>query len=344
MTDAELQGLLADLRPRPDAAWAARLDSRVERGFPPIPGRPRRGWRWPSLGMPAVAAGIACLVAAVIGVGLATRDNTGTMSSSSGGSAPAVKGPAADNAGSAASRAAPAATPPPAAAPGARRKVERSAELTLAAPRDRISSVADGIVHATEAAGGFVATSNVSTGGLAGASFTLRVPAGRLGRTITAISALAHVRSLNQSSLDITGVVDNAKARLRDRVAERASLRKQLAAETDPTQAARLRRQLRAAERAVTAASRTLARQDARASYSTLLVTVAAERKHAAAGGGAWTPRDALHDAARVLEVTAGVALIVLAAALPVGLLGAAAWAAVRVGTRRRRERALDMA
>jgi hypothetical protein len=42
--------------------------------------------------------------------------------------------------------------------------------------------------------------------------------------------------------------------------------------------------------------------------------------------------------------VTAGVALIVLAVALPVGLIAAAAWAAVRVGTRRRRERLLDMA
>jgi hypothetical protein len=35
---------------------------------------------------------------------------------------------------------------------------------------------------------------------------------------------------------------------------------------------------------------------------------------------------------------------VALAVALPIGLLGGAAWAAVRVGTRRRRERLLDMA
>ena len=63
-----------------------------------------------------------------------------------------------------------------------------------------------------------------------------------------------------------------------------------------------------------------------------MLVTAAAERRaHTATGGSAWTPGDALHDAGRVLEVAAGVALIALAVAVPVGLLGAAAWAAVRL-------------
>jgi hypothetical protein len=345
MTDAELQSLLADIRPRPEPAWAARLDARVARGFPETPRRPR-AW-WPRWRMPAAAAAIACVVIGLIAVGLSTTQNgpqsVGGSSGGGGGvSAGAERSAGTSGGGSAASKAA----PPPGPLPQATarpRKVERSADLELGAPRDRISAVADGIVHATESAGGFVASSNVSTGTFAGASFTLRVPAGRLGRTISAISSLAHVRSLNQSSTDITGVVVSAQARLRDRLAERASLRSRLAHATDSTTAARLRKELDRVEMQVAAARRDLARQRSRASFSTLLVNVGVERKHAAPGA-AWSPRDALHDAARVLEVSAGVAVIALAVALPVGLLAAAAWAAVRVGARRRRERALDMA
>jgi hypothetical protein len=58
--------------------------------------------------------------------------------------------------------------------------------------------------------------------------------------------------------------------------------------------------------------------------------------------GGAWTPGDAANDALRVLEVTAGVLLIVLAVALPLALLGGAAGLAARSARRRRRESALD--
>jgi uncharacterized protein DUF4349 len=230
-------------------------------------------------------------------------------------------------------------------APVRRRAVERSADLSLTAPRAQISSVADGIVRATEAAGGFVASSNVSTGTYAGGSFTLRIPQVRLSRTLSALSALAHVRSLSQSSTDITNVVASARARLRDREAERASLRRRLARATDATTADRLRAQLRRAARRVDAARAALDHQRTRAAFSTVLVGLTAQRRDdTAPGGGGWTPRDALRDAGRVLEVAAGVALVAGAVALPLALLAAAAWAAVRLGARRRRERLLDMA
>jgi cytochrome c oxidase assembly factor CtaG len=45
-----------------------------------------------------------------------------------------------------------------------------------------------------------------------------------------------------------------------------------------------------------------------------------------------------------VLEVTAGIALVALAVAIPLALVGAPAWLAGRRLTRRRRERALDFA
>jgi hypothetical protein len=67
-------------------------------------------------------------------------------------------------------------------------------------------------------------------------------------------------------------------------------------------------------------------------------------RSGAVAPGGRWTPGDALGDAARVLEVIAGVLVIAAAVLVPVGLIAALAAYAGRLVTRRRRERALEMA
>ena len=80
--------------------------------------------------------------------------------------------------------------------------------------------------------------------------------------------------------------------------------------------------------------------------YATIDLTVKGTRKHAAAAahGSSWTPGDALHDAGRVLEVSLGVALVVLAVCVPLGLLAGAAGVAARLVARRRREHALDMA
>ena len=84
-----------------------------------------------------------------------------------------------------------------------------------------------------------------------------------------------------------------------------------------------------------------------RASFSTVAVELVADRSAAAPGSGsdddgAWTPGDAWHDAKRVLEVIAGVALIALAIALPLALLAALVGLALRLGRRRSREHALD--
>jgi hypothetical protein len=91
------------------------------------------------------------------------------------------------------------------------------------------------------------------------------------------------------------------------------------------------------------AARTRLRRVDNRAAYANLSVEVVPERAAAAAPGG-WSPRDAWHDALRVLEVAAGIALVAFAVALPLVLLGVPAWAGTRRLTRRRRERALDIA
>ena len=81
-----------------------------------------------------------------------------------------------------------------------------------------------------------------------------------------------------------------------------------------------------------------------RANFATVGVdlTGVARKQAAAPGHGSWTPGDAAHDAVRVLEVSAGVALIALAVLVPLGLVGAAGGFAAVAVRRRRREAALS--
>ena len=75
--------------------------------------------------------------------------------------------------------------------------VERQASLTLETAADEIGDVSDGVIQATDAVGGIVVTSSVSSGrlrGAAGATFSLRVPTRRLDDALARLSKLAHVR------------------------------------------------------------------------------------------------------------------------------------------------------
>jgi hypothetical protein len=364
--DAELAALVRDLRaaaPRPAAAARAALDARVASGFAPearrAPGggttarpRLRRVLRRRDL-VPALAAAAAALVVVVVLAGLDTR---GQNASSPAPTATSVAAPerggadssagAAGGAGSGAGVAPPAGTAPVApsvAAPG--RRVERTVRLDLGARADRFDAVTDGVVRATQQAGGFVADSQIRReGGRGTATFVLRIPAARLDAAISGLSRLAHVRAIEQGATDLTGATDGTAARLADARTRRRALVAALATASG-ARAARLRGRLagaRARERSLDRALRALR---ARTAYATVDLTVTAPRGQAAAPAakGRWTPADAWRDARRALEVGAGVLILVLAVVLPlalVGGLGAAAAGAVR---RRRREAALDV-
>lgn len=277
-------------------------------------------------------------------------------SSSGGGSAPAGKqaAPATDDApGSSgelstgtSSPALSTPLPPAPSSPNAdrrqRRQVERSAELTLGAPRGEIDMAAAGILRVTDQVGGYVVSSTVSSN--TGGQFELRVPESRLSDALTRLSRVAHVRRRTQSAQDITGEVVSARARLTDARTERASLLRQLAKATTTNETASIRARLRLVSGQIAAAKRDLRGVQTRASYSSIAVSLEAERKSAgaAADDGSWTPRDALRDAVRILEVSAGVLLVALAIVVPLGLLVLAAWMGTRVAAQRRRERALD--
>jgi hypothetical protein len=333
---ADLAMLLRDDRPQPAPTWATHLDRRVGAGFPARP-KPRRQWVWLRQAAPVLAL---CAVIVPI-VALAALNSGGSDDSAS-----TVGGGGSSASSSAGEQAAPAEplSQDGRVAPGSltapNRKVERDVQITLAAPRRQIDSVATQIGGITADLGGFVARSHVSSS--EGADLQLKVPTRNLETAVRRISKVAKVRGLSRNSQDITGAYVSARTRLADARAERKSLLKQLANATTLNETESIRARLRDVSREIAVARNSLKRVSNRANFADVSVTLVATRN--AATGGAWTPADAFHDALRVLEVIAGVLLIAAAVALPLAIAWLLGWLARRGVTRRRRERALDMA
>jgi uncharacterized protein DUF4349 len=364
---AELSVLLREERPEPDPTFARALDDRVTRGFPrraqgravPAPhGAARlRGWLSGALRSPVALGSAATIVLVAVVVGLSQLPGNSDDSGGGGGSStvsreaaqPSVESQSADSAkdsAGAASGVAPAAAPPagggsPRSDSRTQRFVERSAALTLAARPQELDDVADGVVNVTDSVGGFVGSSSVTSG--REANFELRIPSAQLQRALRDLSRLAHVRERTQATQDITSSVVSARDRLQDARAERASLLRRLSRADTDAESARLRARLRAVSRDIARSKAALSRVENRARYANVSVQVVADRSAAATDdGGAWTPGDALHDAGRILEVAAGVAVVAGAAMLPLALVASLAWLAGRRAVRRRREAALD--
>jgi Domain of unknown function (DUF4349) len=367
--DAELSALVRDVRavaPAPDPAFRAALDERVRTGFPRPPRR-RDAWR-ARLGVrraliPAGALA-AALLALVVVLGVTSGgdedrlgDGGGSVSeiapqarqeAPAGVAAPDV---AADDAGAGAaapSTGAPSTAAPalPAAPASPVRRVERSTRLELGARADRFELVTDRVVRTTQRHGGHVAGSQIGRAGSQGtASFVLRVPTAELDATVADLSRLAHVRSIEQATQDLTGAYDGTTARLRDARTRRRALVAALATAEGAT-ADRLRARLSDATARVRRLERSLAALRARTSLATIDLTVTAAASGAATppGDDRWTPGDAWRDARRGLEIAAGVLVLALAFLLPLALAGGAATLGARALRRRRRDAALDAA
>jgi hypothetical protein len=373
----ELEELVADMRataPELSPAFAARLERDVAEGFPEPAEHPRlrRPRRW--LLVPAVGVLAAALVAVVVVLG--NSDSQAPISSSPGpafetdssgagssaaaskaapptardtATAPGPAGAAAPQATAAPSRApAPAlAAPPPVAKSTAPRKVQRAAQLVLETPTASFDATSDQVIRSVDRFDGIVASSSIGSDDQAGgeASFDLRIPTARLDDALAALSKLGHVASRTQDLQDITGSFTSAQDRLADARAERRGLLRALARATTQGQIDSLRARLRANSSAISRLKGDLAALRRRADLSRVSLTLrAVEGGSGGATGADWSPGDAARDALRVLEVMAGVGLVTLAVALPLGLLGVAIALAARSARRRGRERALDPA
>jgi hypothetical protein len=367
--EPELATLVRDVRmeaPAMSPAFRAQLEERVESGFASTRGGARRASRRPLLGRrPLIPAlGVAgCLLAALVAVLFATGGSNDDSNSAGGGVAATQVAPAerqssgagesAGSGGSGADSAAPStksdstaqAAPSPAAPPAnGGRHVERSTRLELTTTD--VQKTADGIVRATQAAGGYVQLSQVRTGDQnGGATFVLRVPTAKLDDALASLSKLGHVRAMEQSADDITGAYDGAQARLADARAERRGLLRALGKATTAQEIASLKARIADNRRELNRLQSEFNAVRRRANYATIQVEVTGRaRKQPVTPGGSWTPGDAAHDALRVLEIGAGVALIGLAVLIPLGVLGTAGGLAAGAVRRRRREAALNAA
>ncbi len=228
------------------------------------------------------------------------------------------------------------------------RKQERSALLALRVPNSKVDATSDGVIRTVDRFGGIVASSSSATQGSHGeATFELRIPTDKLDDALAALSRLGHVAERQQNLVDITGSFTSAEGRLSDARAERRGLLKALGRATTQRQIDSLKARLSNVRSQIARLDGDLAALRRRADLSSVSLVVrgtAAEPGGGSGSGGGWSPGDAAHDALRVLEVIAGVALVALAIAAPLGLLAALVAIGVRVTRRRRREGALDPA
>jgi hypothetical protein len=376
---AELAVLLSAEPPRPSTEFADLMDRRLEERFAKRPAGPsaegtRR--RLPSWWLSLPAAGLAAAV--VVAVVIASSSGPGPVAASSSlqGAAASSHGPArtASSSSSAAvkpsvsgrllpggtpdaeSTASPSATPSLAASPPGlqlpqtNRKIVQSAQLQLSTPGDRIDAVAQEVFDVVGAQNGIVSHSSVTASGGPGAyaQFQLSVPSGNLQQTMTALSRLrfASVSSRTDTTQDVNNQYVGDVRALSDAKALRTALLKQLAQAVTTAQIDSLQAQIHDADAQISSDQSTLNALNHQVNYSQIQVTINGAEivpvRHPGASG--FTLGKAAHDAGRVLTVAAGVALITLAALVPIALLVALGLWVTTAIRRRRREQALDLA
>jgi hypothetical protein len=367
-SDDALLRELAAMAPVPDAAFAARLDARVERGFaaepevdagpapvapaPRASGRRRRGRRLAlrvprpgPLALGSLATILLVVVATVVFVG---HDRGGTSETITTLSAVGEPPTAADQAAAPAAPAPAAGVPSGAAASSGGRAIARDTTLTVTAASGRFDAAAARVPQIVAAAGGTVASSVVAAGSVGDeGTFSLRVPSARYASVMAQLSALGRVTRRTEQTEDVTAASVSADDRLGDLRAERDSVRRRLAATIDDARALRLRDQLAslrrqvADQRAAAAALHQRARvvpiqlglQGRRAGDDDATADASDDDRGAIA--------QALHDAGRILTSAGAVAIVVLAVAVPLGLVLALVWRGAGLLRRRRREQGL---
>ena len=224
----------------------------------------------------------------------------------------------------------------------------QSSQLALSAPASHIDDVAQEVFRVIGDENGVVNSSTVTASASGYAQFQLSVPSSALQATMTSLSQLryASVSSRTDATQDVNGQYLSDQRQLADDRALRTSLLKQLANATTQAQIDSLNAQIRDAEASIRSDESTLAGLNHRINFSQISVTVNAASPVPVAhkSTGAFTLGKAAHDAGRVLTVAAGVALIALAALLPIALIVALIWWIWSALRRRRREQALDLA
>jgi hypothetical protein len=279
---------------------------------------------------------------------LTTSQATHSPSLTGAGSA-GTAGSTVNGATGAAALTAPAATASVPAVPGA--KQIQSSQISLTTPNAHVDQVSQevfdvvGVEHGTVQSSHITAATRGSGGGAA--FFTLSFPTSNLQAAMTQLSRLhyAAVSSRTDASQNVGGQYGNDRRRLADAQALRTSLLKQLATAYTQTAIDSIKAQIKNAEAQISSwqsALRSLQHKIGNSDVSVQINSGGLPIFPVASSHG-FTIGRAGHDAMRVLVVSAGVALIVLAALVPTGLVAALLmwlWVWLR---QRRREHALDV-
>ena len=358
---AELAGELRADRPVPDPEFAAALDAWAAAGCP-------RGKRPGAAAADDGAAGalarlrellaatpprrlaapVAAATTLVVVAGVAISQNSGTDGDPGAPATPLVAPAEPEQAIEPSPPLRPgageeAATIEPAGAPALgedRRRVERDAQLTLAAEADEVPEIAGAAIDVVEGYGGVVRSSQVrGDDDSASATLALAIPTRRLDAALADLSDLAEVRSRSEGSLDITRPFVSAREVLAGLRAERESVLARLEAADTAEEARELRLRLDVLNRDIARARSDVERLVRRSRLAEVSLQIAS---HGAEQRGGWGLEDAVDDAGRVLTVIAGVALVSAAVLLPIALLAAIAVLVGRAALGRARERALD--
>lgn len=234
--------------------------------------------------------------------------------------------------------------PLPSAARGAARSVAWTAELLLAANGNKIDELSQQVNEITDELGGYVAESNVRSfddnKGVAG--FTLMIPSQERLEAMNQLSKLAHVRSRQQSSEDITVAANTSERNLKRATARVNRLEAQLDEAAGQQQRAVLRRELSQAENQVRILKRQVRVDRGRVNYVPIELTIAADSSADDAGKG--TIGKAVSTAGKILTGALAGVIIVAAALVPLALLVMLIWLGWRRWSRGRSDRALDAA
>jgi Domain of unknown function (DUF4349) len=334
-----LEDVLEEITPAPDPDFVADMEWRMRRGFPHARKRQLPAFRPRQVALVAASALLALLVTVSV-----TDEGGGESDRPMAEPVVAEEFSSDTSAAARATTSVPQPIPPPVGggdfAPGAEaRRIERSAQLTLASDPNDFDGVADAIFRTADRHDGFVLNSSFTQGeeDFSSGSFELRVPANQLEPALNDLSRLATVRSRSESAADVTGTFVSVRDRLRTSLALRTSLLRRLELATTDTAERALRRRLEIVGNRITALRAEFRGIRERTEYATVLVSLVDKDADAVASETDEAVDDAvgsLEDLFAALIRTAGV-LIPLAIAV---LLG---WLVAAYVRRRARERSL---
>jgi hypothetical protein len=336
-----LEEVLEEIRPEPDPGFVADMERRMKLGFPP-----RRDRRLPRLRLasarPVAAVAAGMLLALLVAVSLVGDDGDTAPEPVPVPAEEFLSGRASDGAAVAPDAAVidPAFRGGGGIAPGTEvRRIERSAQLTLASDPDEFDGLADAVFRTAARRDGFVLQSSFTQGedGLSSGFFELRVPSTALQPALNELSGLATVRARSESGRDITGSFVSVRDRLRTAKALRTSLLRRLELAVTDSAVSALRRRLQIVGTRIGNLRSELRSVRERTEYATVFIELVDEDAGAVTGA----TDEAIDDAVGSLEDILNFLIRAAGIALPIALAGIVGWFAVTRTRRRARERSL---